>query len=189
MSIREWWAKPWAKNLVFFGILGTLFFTDIGTWITVKYTAWSLDEPSYIEAGKASESLYRFDIELTDIHGQQVRLADYEGNVVFLNLWASWCVPCLAEFQGLVELQQALPELEMIVMNVERDAEFVDFVKDTKYDLPFWRVISPLPGLLTPQAIPASYILDAQGQVIYQFIGAADWGDPMVVAQIQKLMP
>jgi len=188
MTIREWWGKSWAKNLVFFGIMSLLFFTEIGTWVQVEFTRWRLDAPQYIESKAPSQTLYRYDIRIEDVNGEVQSLSEFKGKPVFLNMWASWCVPCIAELPSLEDLQASLPELTFVFLNFESKEVFDRFVASSKFEVPYYRVTTPLPGELTPKAIPASYILDADGQVIYQFTGAADWANPKVAEQIKKLL-
>ncbi|MEQ9186144.1 MAG: TlpA disulfide reductase family protein [Cryomorphaceae bacterium] len=188
MKIRAWWSKTWAKNLVFFGILSIFFFTDIGKWVQIEFTRFRLDAPEYISSGSVTESLYRYDIRIQDVDGNIQPLAAYKGQPVFINMWASWCVPCIAEFPGLEKLKEQLFELEFVALNIEQAEVFQRFVTSTEVELPYYRVTSPLPSELTPNAIPASYILNAEGQVIYAFTGAADWSNPKVAEQIRKLI-
>lgn len=188
MKIREWWSKPWVKNTTFFGILAILFLTDVGKWIQVEVTRWRLDAPEYITASAQTNSIYRYDVQLIDADGERVSLSSFNGKPVFLNLWASWCVPCLAEFEGLEELRSAMPEFTFVTMNIEAQPAFERYLEKTSVDLPFYRAATPLPGELTPDAIPASYVLDEEGNVIYSFTGAADWSNPKVVEQLRKLL-
>lgn len=187
-SIKKWWSNQWAKNLVFFGILSLLFFTDLGTWISIQFTKLTLDEPAYIEFSPEAESLYQYDIRMVDAQDSETALRQFEGEFVFLNMWASWCVPCMAEFTGLKDLQSAVPGLRMVVLNIEEAAPFEQYMQKNKYDLPFYRVVTPLPHGLTAPALPASYIIDEEGRVVYHYLGAADWSDPMVISRLKALM-
>jgi thiol-disulfide isomerase/thioredoxin len=188
MSIKTWWAKPWAKNLVFFGILSLLYFTPIGEWISVEYTQHSLSGPGFIEVKEPSGSLYRYHIAMEDASGDTFALSSFEGKTVFLNLWASWCTPCLAEFEGLTSLHQQVPGLEMAVLNLESHEDFMRYMNRSSLDLPFYRLISPLPKELTAPALPCTYVIDAQGRVVYQYNGAALWDDPYAVSQLKNLI-
>jgi len=188
MNVKEWWSKPRSKNLVFLVILVILFFSPVGRWIQTKYTQWQLDEPLVVRAENPSETLYRYEIRLTNIQGEELLLSDLQGKPVFLNMWASWCMPCRAEFPGLEKLQAELPELQMVVLNIEKEEPFQTFVSSSELELPFYRASGALPKELTPRAIPASYLIDAQGKIVYEYLGAADWGAEEVVEQIKALV-
>lgn len=189
MSLRTWWKKQWAKNLVFFGIMSLFFFTDLPQWITVQYMRLTLPTPETITPQPtSSNSVYGYDIVLTDINGERVKLHNFKGKHVFLSLWASWCVPCIAEFSSLEELEGLIPELSLVVANIEDQRAFDKYVQKSDHDLPFYRISSPMPADLSAPSIPASYILNEEGQVIYRHFGAVDWSDPSVVSKLKALI-
>jgi len=113
---------------------------------------------------------------LTDIDGQPVSLADLRGQVVLVNLWATWCPPCKKE----------MPELETFYKKHKKDgftivavndgdpkADVVQFVKDYRLTFPVW--LDPT-YIATEQAfktlnLPSSYVINREGTVVLSWVG------------------
>ena len=126
--------------------------------------------PTEVEPGDRGEP-----VELTgsDLDGGEVDLADLRGAPVVVNVWASWCPPCISEQPDLNEAAAALGEdVQFVGLNI-RDASRDDakaFVRDL--DVPYGSIYSadgtallPFAGTLTPRSIPSTVVLDAQGRV------------------------
>ena len=114
---------------------------------------------------------------LKDLKGDNIRLADYKGKIVFLNFWATWCVPCKAEIPVLVELQDRYKAdgLEVVgVLTLDDFANAAPFA--AKYKMNYTIVdgttrqdveeaYGPLPG------IPTSFVIARNGLVCYEHVG------------------
>jgi thiol-disulfide isomerase/thioredoxin len=120
-------------------------------------------------------------------------LADYRGRGVVLNLWATWCGPCVAELPSFAALAPKLKAVGGLVLPVSIDLSGVEAVK------PFYAShgISGLPILLdsnganmqvlNTDAIPVSIVVNAAGQMVARMDGAANWNTPRVVAFFKGL--
>jgi thiol-disulfide isomerase/thioredoxin len=118
-----------------------------------------------------------------DREGKPVTLADYRGRVAVVNIWATWCAPCVTEMPTLAALQQAYPQDRLVVVPVSVDRE--EAVADAKS---FIDVHEPLPLLTNPdfslpfamkiKGLPATVVLDAQGREIARLSGESDWSSP-----------
>jgi thiol-disulfide isomerase/thioredoxin len=113
------------------------------------------------------------DLTGTDLEGGDVDLADMRGGPVVVNVWASWCPPCIKEQPDLNEAAAALgDDVQFIGLNI-RDASLDDaaaYVRDL--DVPYSSIYSadgsallPFAGTLTPRSIPSTVVLDAEGRV------------------------
>lgn len=120
------------------------------------------------------------DFELPALRGDYVKLSDYRGKVVFLNIWATWCPPCREEMPSMESLYRRLKgrEFEMLAVSIDREGEKVVRPFAAKYGLTFPVLLDPhsktsrLYGLT---GIPESFIIDKNGVVIHKIIGAQDW--------------
>lgn len=128
---------------------------------------------------------------LQDVQGRSVDLADYRGQVVLINFWASWCGPCIVEIPSLRRLYQAMQgqPFEILAVNVKEGAFKVHR---------FSRMLAmPFPVLLDPggeaftawdaQVLPTSYLVDPQGRVERELHGAVEWDSDESLAMIQAL--
>jgi thiol-disulfide isomerase/thioredoxin len=127
--------------------------------------------------------------------GAEARLSDFHGQVVVLNVWAMWCVPCRTEMPTLARLAAAYAgsDLAVLPINVDTGAEqvaaataFIDghdplpLYSDPKFQLPF-----ELPG---KGKMPQTVLLDRQGRIRAHLSGEADWASPEARALIDALL-
>ena len=129
----------------------------------------------------------------TDGAGKPVRLADFAGKAVLLNLWATWCVPCIREMPSLDRLQSELGGADFQVVAAAQDRGGAAVV------LPFLEklgVKALAPYLDTPgaagrafgvQGLPTSILIGRDGRETARLLGGADWDSPAVRAQIGEL--
>ncbi len=115
-------------------------------------------------------------LELTDLHGQAVSLADYQGQFVLVNNWATWCPPCRAELPVLEAFYQEHRDQGFALIAIEAGdpPELVrEFADHYRLTFPVW--LDPenqaLRGFAN-NALPSSYLIDPDGQVVLGWSGA-----------------
>ena len=118
-----------------------------------------------------------------------VDLAKLRGRVVVLNLWASWCAPCVEELPSLLALQQQMPKLAIVAVSADQDPEvYRHFLVEHHVDLLTVRDeeqrVNALYGTVQ---IPETYIIDRQGVLRRKFIGAQNWTSPEITSYLAKL--
>ena len=130
-----------------------------------------------------------YELQATDLEGNTFDFAACKGRPLVLNHWATWCGPCVAEMPSLVRLRSALSDVEVEVACVSREsAEKVrEFMARKGFDLPVLTVDGSLPECFSSRAIPATYVLDRSGLIVFRHLGAAAWDDPSVVSFIRNL--
>ena len=130
------------------------------------------------------------DFALPGLDGQTVRLSDFRGKkAIFLNFWATWCVPCRLEMPTMEKAYQEHKSRGLEILAVSLDAGSKSVVKNFMYELKL-----NFPVLLDPDmevlrlyrmvGIPASFLIDKQGIVRHREVGYRDWTTP----ESQKLI-
>jgi thiol-disulfide isomerase/thioredoxin len=130
-----------------------------------------------------------------DAAGSTKRIADFKGKVVVVNLWATWCAPCIVEMPTLARLAKAYEGQPVEVVAISIDGESardkartfiaqhapLDFYIDPKAKLPF---------ALTPPAggVPATIIYGKDGAEFARLSGDADWSSPEARAVIDAAL-
>ncbi|MGB7583687.1 MAG: TlpA disulfide reductase family protein [Terriglobales bacterium] len=123
--------------------------------------------------------------------GRKVDLREFQGKILVLNFWATWCPPCVEEMPSLVELQHRLAPKGITVVGVSIDVDgdaYQRFLTDHKID--FLTVRDPdhkSSDLFGTFKFPETYIIDRKGIVRRKFIGAVDWNSPEIVDFLTKL--
>jgi peroxiredoxin len=131
--------------------------------------------------------------EFPGLNGKTVSLSDYRGKVVFVNIWATWCRPCVDEMPSMQKLYQEFKDDDFEILAVSIDVLGATVVAPfmQKYSLTF-------PALLDSEGtiresygatgIPESFIIDRQGILVKKIIGAADWSSPEVFGFFRNLL-
>jgi len=120
--------------------------------------------------------------EFTDADGKPVRLADFKGKPVLLNLWATWCAPCVKELPTLDRLAQS-GSIQVLAVSQDSGphASVVAFLKSHQLGTlkPYQDEKSALSGALGPDAVlPTSMLIDANGNEVWRYVGDLDWTSP-----------
>jgi peroxiredoxin len=126
-----------------------------------------------------SENVPAPDFILKDLQGKDVKLADYEGKVLVLNFWATWCPPCRAEIPDFVEAYAANRDkgLEILGVSVDRMAadRLLPFVIMAKINYPVALADAKIVQDYEPgDYIPATIIIDKKGILRHRHVGRMD---------------
>jgi thiol-disulfide isomerase/thioredoxin len=121
-----------------------------------------------------------------------MELSDYLGSYVFLNFWATWCPPCLAEMPSIQRFSDYFKGKGLTVLAVSV-GENIGTVKAFLSKNPYTFLIGvnangSLGQLYASRGIPSTYILDPQGRVIAACIGSRTWDDPRTLGIFSRLV-
>ena len=162
---------------------------------------WSLDEDrAVLNAIAALDGEWvgrpAPEFELPDRDGKMHRLSEYRGRVVFLNFWASFCVPCREEMPSMESLVRQYDSQGMVMVAISHDPEQKDMNGFMDTFLPGER--SSMNVLWDPEVntakrygtelIPETYIIDREGRIVARFVNAYDWTRPEVKQLIESLL-
>ena len=118
-----------------------------------------------------------------------IDLSKLRGRVVVLNLWATYCAPCIEELPSLLEMQKRMPEIAVVAVSIDQDPDvYHKFLTDHHVNLLTVRDEEMRVNALYGTAqIPETYIIDRQGIVRRKFVSAQDWTSPEIMSFLAKL--
>ncbi len=133
------------------------------------------------------------DVSFTDASGKTVKLDAFRGRVVVVNLWATWCGPCINELPALARLNAGLPQDKVTVVPIDLEkldpSKVGDFLKahgagslPTYSDSNF----SVLSGFVA-NALPLTILIGKDGRELARADGPQKWDDPAVAAYLEKI--
>jgi peroxiredoxin len=127
---------------------------------------------------------------LETLEGESVTLGDFQGEVVFLNLWATWCGPCKKELPNIQTLHDTMREEGVVFLLVSKeDPETVQgFLEKEEYDLPFYIRSGTPPADLSSRVIPTTFIIDTDGTVVFKETGSRAWDDESAMEFLRRLL-
>jgi thiol-disulfide isomerase/thioredoxin len=130
--------------------------------------------PSPSNAGPVREGLEAPDFSYATVDGASSKLSDHRGSVVLINLWASWCGPCISEMPDIGQLKQENPNLVVLAVNVSDDpTEARNYIDEAGYDFAWILDESGEIGSRYPtEGIPYTIIVDKDGTVSSIFLGS-----------------
>ncbi len=130
--------------------------------------------------------------ELEKIDGTGASLADYRGDFILLNFWATWCPPCREEMpsmQRVHELMDGRP-FRIIAINLqEDDSTVLSFVNEFGYDFPVLLDRSGAVALdYSVRGIPTSYFIAPDGTMLGMLVGTRYWDEPEVLGALERIV-
>ncbi len=118
-----------------------------------------------------------------------VDLSRLRGKVVLLNLWASYCAPCIEELPSLLALQRQMPDLVIVAVSIDQDPDvYHRFLEKNHVNLVTVRDEDQRVNALYGTAqIPETYIIDREGVLRRKFVSAQDWTSPEITGYLSRL--
>jgi thiol-disulfide isomerase/thioredoxin len=120
-------------------------------------------------------------------------LVDYHGRIVLLNVWATWCPPCVKEIPALDRLVAALNDADVVVVAVSVDRKGIDAVRKAFADLGVQKLAPYVDrsgqALRTVRAmgLPTSLLIDRDGRELGRIVGPAAWDDDATVGFFRQV--
>jgi thiol-disulfide isomerase/thioredoxin len=126
------------------------------------------------------------------LDGKTVDLQQEKGKVVFVNFWATWCPPCLAELPSINSLYQEVkkdPNILFVTVDVDNNLEkSTQFLKDKGFDLPVYGGDSNhVPDKLFENGIPTTLVIDKKGNLVFTHFNRANYDNEKFLQFLSEL--
>lgn len=167
--------KRWG-DIIWIVLLLVIMFTPLGKTIKVYINALIARSPSVIELKEAKAlNAMNWTLESLD-SGELVNLKSYKGQVIFINTWATWCPPCIAEMPDINNLYADYKDKVVFLMVTSDKKSVVDqFMQKENYDFINYTERSSVPKALHSKSIPYTAVIDKKGYIRVEKTGAAKW--------------
>ncbi len=165
-------------------IIGTgaiLYFTGLHTQVIGTIQGLVLEtglmRPETSKEEFVAEADYNF--RLMDADGKTIEGSELKGKTIFMNFWATWCPPCIAEMPDIHDLYRKLKDddnIEFIMVSVNEDfSKARQFIEKKEFDFNIYRFTSGVPRIYSSQAIPTTFVISPEGKIVVKREGIAKY--------------
>tara|TARA_R110001583_G_scaffold150071_2_gene302135 strand:+ start:496 stop:1059 length:564 start_codon:yes stop_codon:yes gene_type:complete len=182
-------SKSQISNLFFLLVIALLLIPQTRKPIQIFLNkGFALFSPS-IESIEDQITLKSYDWKLKDENGAVFNFETTKGKIVFINYWATWCPPCIAEMPSIQALYNDYHDkVEFVFVTTDTYSEIDVFLKKHHYSFKVYRPLSNDAGLFDVPSIPRTFLIDKQGNIVIDESGAANWNSVKVRATIDALL-
>src|SRR5690606_31689871 len=129
--------------------------------------------------------------DLTGYNGaSEGNLKEHRGKVVFLNVWGSWCPPCVGEMPSIQKSYEAKGEQVSFVLITMQDKQerIVPVLEKHNYSMQVYEANRLLPKALITNAFPTTFIINKKGEVVEKVTRSRNWNEEEVHKMLDKLL-
>ncbi len=161
-------------------VAGGLYFTGYHTEVIGQFQRvlimTGLLQPD-LDVPDVEYQLADYNLQFVDNNGESLRLADYRGKTIFLNFWATWCPPCIAEMPDINSLYNEVgSEVVFILISVDKERDKVWAFGERKgFDYPLYHLAGGLPSAYHSGAVPTTFVIDPTGKIVMRREGMAKY--------------
>lgn len=177
--------------VVFLGVIVILWATGLHTpvmgFIQGLVLKTGIMQPSIdTESGEMAD----FNMMLSNKDGELHSLREFKGKVVFINIWATWCPPCIAEMPDIHEFYKEMKDenIAFVMLSVDEDFQkALKFVEKKGYDFPVYRMAGPLPIEFESNSIPTTFVISPEGKIVVKKAGMAKYNTEKFKEQLRAM--
>ncbi len=180
VRLSQFWKHPAFEWMLWLGIPTVLYLTGWHTEVIGSAQRLMLATGLInVQTTSTDSTPADFSLSLQGADGKVISLQELKGKVIFMNFWATWCPPCIAEMPSIQKLyEQSDPKNTAFVMiSVDEDPEKVKkFIKRKKYTFPVYTLTAQgVPVQYASQSIPITFVISADGKVVLRHAGMANY--------------
>ena len=171
------------------------FFSTLFCLFVLQAPSASAEELLFKKLGvKALEAKPVPQIVLPNIENNKVDFSIWRGRLVLINFWATWCSPCLTEMPALNRLHEHYRDRGFVVVAINTDSHekkrIKTIIRKLKLNFP---ILLDVEGEISEQlkvsGMPASYLVNGDGQLLAYIEGSRDWDGKLAHALVEKFLP
>ena len=126
--------------------------------------------------------------DIVDLEGNEIKLEEEKGNVIILNLWATWCKPCIAEFESLEKSKEKFigKKVKIFAISNEKIDEIKEFINRRKFNLNFLKSNNDL-SFFNAYSLPTTIIFNKNGDEEFRINSGVDFTSNKFIDKIIDL--
>lgn len=142
-----------------------------------------------IDEAERDEVDFNASWRLVSADGQELELSSFNGEVILVNYWATWCPPCVAEMPSMQSLYEDYKGRVAFLFIARDEPEKVQqYLEKNAYHLPVYYELNAPPSAMRSNSLPTTYVLDRNGRIAVKKVGAADWNSSRVRSLLDDLL-
>jgi len=144
--------------------------------------------PSVVSEEKR-DRLINYSWTLNELGKNKTTLESSKDKVILINLWATWCPPCIAEMPSLQKLYEDYGDkVDFYFVSNEKEETLYRFLQKHNYSLPVYQALEAAPAQLNSNTLPTTYILSKSGVIVIDKKGVADWNSSKTRSILDELL-
>ena len=172
----EFLKKNWS-NILLIVFIALLFIPQTRQPLQVGLNRLIAFSPSTVSE-EDREDLDTYNWNLRDLNGASVNFSHSSGRVAIVNLWATWCPPCIAEMPSFQKLYDDYGnQVDFYFVSSEEAEKLQSFLDKKNYRLPVYQPMSMPPQKMQSTSLPTTYLLSKSGKIVVDKKGSANWND------------
>jgi thiol-disulfide isomerase/thioredoxin len=135
---------------------------------------------------------FNYNFSVKDLQGNTIKVNEFKGKTVFLNLWATWCGPCRMEMPSIEQLYRQVDKekIVFIILSVDRPQDFhkiKGYISEKEFTFPVYTPADFLPAQLQVKSIPSTFIISPDGRIVSNEVGATNFDTPEFKTFLEKI--
>lgn len=186
-KIKLWIRKRW-KDMLFLLVIGLLFIPQIRQPIQVYVQRVFAGSPEEITDDQ-QKKISSLNWALQDLKGKAHNMVNSKGKVILVNSWATWCPPCIAEMPSLQSLYNDYKEkVDFYFISNEKQNVLKQWMNESEYNFPVYQTMGPIPEGLNSSSLPTTYVINKQGKIVIEEVGAHDWNSESLRSKLDAMI-
>lgn len=129
--------------------------------------------------------------QMVDLNGKTVTMDSLKGKVIFMNIWATWCPPCIAEMPNIQSLYEKVDadKIAFVMLSVDEGSinKVKNFINKKGFTFPVYMPASQIPQEFSSSAIPTTFVISPAGEIVAKQEGMAEYDTPEVLKYLQDM--
>jgi len=191
--------RTWKRELIEWGVLiaiaGVLYATGLHTEVIGRMQQvllWTGIMQPEMQAPEQASTKADYQYQLVSLDGERMEnLSDLQGKVVFMNYWATWCPPCVAEMpniQSLYDKMKSNDNIQFVMVNLDESRNKAEkFINEEGFTFPIYRPASATPKVFQSSTIPTTFVISKDGKIVSTHKGMAKYDTQKFRSYLKKL--